>query len=182
MFGRKVKNISVVNVTTKIVLTFTLFILLSNLASNYVNLRFNRSELLKLMNQLLIKDLKTMYSYCNNQYEIYRFDRNLEESIKSIESKGLNEIKNEKAVVLGIKKDGTLQFQASKILKLERFGDQKALDYMLTSNTGNETEGDIRFRFNGEQYFGIFKYNPRWDLFIIRAEEESEFYKESTLI
>ena len=70
MFGRKAKTTSVVNVTSKIVLTFTLFILLSNLASNYVNLRFNRSELLKLMNQLLIKDLKTMYSYCNNQYEI----------------------------------------------------------------------------------------------------------------
>ncbi len=182
MFGRKVKTTSVVDVTTKIVLTFTLFILLSNLASNYVNLRFNRSELLKLMNQLLIKDLKTMYSYCNNQYEIYRFDRNLEESIKSIESKGLNEIKNEKAIVLGIKKDGTLQFQASKIMKMERFGDQEALNYMLASNTGEETEGHLRFRFNSEEYFGIFKYNPRWDLFILRAEEESEFYKESTLI
>jgi class 3 adenylate cyclase len=53
---------------------------------------------------------------------------------------------------------------------------------MLSSNTGNETEGDIRFSFNGEEYFGIFKYNPRWDLFIVRAEEESEFYRESTLI
>ena len=182
MFGRKAKTTSVVNVTSKIVLTFTLFILLSNLASNYVNLRFNRSELLKLMNQLLIKDLKTMYSYCNNQYEIYRFDRNLEESIKSIESKGLNEIKNEKSVVLGIKTDGTMHFQASRIAKHERFDDQQALDYMLSSNTGAETEGHLRFRFNNEDYFGIFKYNPRWEVFIVRAEEEHEFYRESTLI
>ena len=182
MFGKKEKNVRVVDVTTKIVLTFTVFILLSNLASNYVNLRFNRSELLKLMNQLLIKDLKTMYSFCNNQYEIYRFDMNLEESVKSIESKGLNEIKNNKAVVLGIKKDGTLHFQASKIPKTTGFSDRNALEYMLASNTGEESEGHLRFRFNGEDYFGIFKYNPKWEIFILRGEEEHEFYSESTSI
>ncbi len=182
MFGKNTQKTRVVGVTTKIVLTFTLFILLSNLASNYVNLLFNRSELLKLMNQLLIKDLKTMYSYCNNQYEIYRFDRNLEESIKSIESKGLNEIKNEKAVVLGIKKDSIIQFQASKFTKSEKFLDAKALQHMIDSNTGEETEGHLRFWFNNGAYFGIFKYNPRWDLYILRAEEENEFYSESKAI
>ena len=53
---------------------------------------------------------------------------------------------------------------------------------MLSSNTGAETEGHLRFRFNNEDYFGIFKYNPRWEVFIVRAEEEHEFYRESTLI
>ncbi len=185
MLGRKVNNTRVVRVTTKIVLTFTLFILLSNLASNYVNLRFNRSELLKLMNQLLIKDLKTMYSYCNNQYEIYIFDQKFDESMKSIENKGLNEVKNNKAVVLGIKKDGSLQFQASKVQRYEKFHDQTALDYMasnIKSEDGEGSEGHLNFVFNNEAYFGMFKYNQKWDMFILRGEEKNEFLKESKTI
>jgi class 3 adenylate cyclase len=185
MFGRKVNNTRVVRVTTKIVLTFTLFILLSNLASNYVNLLFNRSELLQLMNQLLIKDLKTMYSYCNNQYEIYRFDRKLEESVKSIENKGLNEIKNNKAVVLGIKKDGTIHFQASKINRIAKFTDENAIKYMssfIKTKDGEGSEGHLNFMFNNEAYFGMFKYNPKWDIFILRAEEKNEFFRDSKII
>jgi class 3 adenylate cyclase len=185
MFGRKVNNTRVFRVTTKIVLAFTLFILLSNLASNYVNLLFNRSEMLSLMNQLLIKDLKAMYMYCNNQYEIYRFDRNLEESVKSIESKGLNEIKNEKAVVLGIKRDGGIHFQASKIKKYERFNDVIALNAMISHVKGDQSEGSeghLNFYFNNEEYFGLFKYNPKWDIFILRGEEKNEFFSESRLI
>lgn len=185
MFGRKVNNTRVVRVTTKIVLTFTLFILLSNLASNYVNLLFNRSELLQLMNQLLIKDLKSMYSYCNNQYEIYRFDRKLDESVKSIENKGLNEIKNSKAVILGIKQDGTLHFQASKIKRYEKFADEKALKYMssfMKKEDGEGGEGHLNFMFNNEEYFGMFKYNSKWDIFIIRAEEKNEFFRDSKII
>jgi len=185
MFGRKVNNTRVFRVTTKIVLAFALFILLSNLASNYVNLLFNRSELLRLMNQLLIKDLKVMYTYCNNQYEIYRFDRNLEESIRSIESKGLNEIKNEKAVVLGIKRDGTMHFQASRINKLERFNDIVALNTMIShvkEGQSEGSEGHLNFYFNNEEYFGLFKYNPKWDIFILRGEEKNEFFSESKLI
>ncbi len=185
MLGRKVNNTRVVRVTTKIVLTFTLFILLSNLASNYVNLLFNRSELLKLMNQLLIKDLKTMYSYCNNQYEIYIFDQKFDESMKSIENKGLNEVKNDKAVVLGIKKDGSLQFQASKVQRYEKFTDQAAITYMasnIKSEDGEGSEGHLNFVFNNEAYFGMFKYNQKWDMFILRGEEKNEFFRESKVI
>jgi len=185
MLGRKVNNTRVVRVTTKIVLTFTIFILLSNLASNYANLLFNRSELLKLMNQLLIKDLKTMYSYCNNQYEIYIFDQKFDESMKSIENKGINEIKNSKAVVLGIKKDGALQFQASKVQRYDRFNDQSAIDYMasnIKNVDGEGSEGHLNFVFNNEEYFGMFKYNQKWDIFILRGEEKNEFFKESKII
>ncbi len=182
MLGRKVNGTRVFRVTTKIVLAFALFILLSNFASNYLNLLSNRSELLKLMNELLIKDLKTMYSYCNNQYEIYRFDRRLEESIESIERKGLNEIKNEKAVVLGVSKDGNVKFQSSKFKKIDVFNDTSALNFMLKNAQTKESGGRIDFRFNKEAYFGIYKYNPKWDAFIIRGEEKNEFYSDSKAI
>jgi len=187
MFGRKVHGTRVVRVTTKIVVTFTLFILLSNFASNYVNLLLNRSELLNLMNQLLIKDLKSVYSYCNNQYDIYMYDKKFDDSMQSIENKGLNEIKNEKAVVLGLKRDGAIIFQSSKINRYDLLEDSDALDFM-NSNVKKDNEGiysgegHLRFTFNNEKYFGMFKYNPKWDIFILRAEEENEFFSQSKYI
>ena len=88
MFGKKINNTRVWPVTLKIIITFSLFILISNFSSNYINFIFNRSQLLALMNQLLTKDLKNMYTYCNDQYEIYQLDKNLEGSVQSIEKRG----------------------------------------------------------------------------------------------
>ncbi|MCL1834300.1 MAG: adenylate/guanylate cyclase domain-containing protein [Leptospirales bacterium] len=187
MFGKKLHGTKIVRVTTKIVVTFTLFIFLSNLASNYVNLLLNRSELLNLMNELLIKDLKSVYTYCNNQYDIYMYDKKFDESMQSMENKGLNEIKNEKAVVLGIKRDGEIIFQSSKFDHYDRLDDSEALNFM-NSNLKKEGkdkdeiysgEGHLKFIFNNEKYFGMFKYNQKWDIFILRGEEENEFFSPS---
>ncbi|MCL2154269.1 MAG: adenylate/guanylate cyclase domain-containing protein [Leptospirales bacterium] len=187
MFGRKVHGTNIIRVTTKIVVTFTLFILLSNLASNYINLLLNRSELLSLMNQLLIKDLKSIYAYCNNQYEIYMYDKKFDESMQSIENKGLNEIKNDKAIVLGIQKDGLIIFQSSKVDRYDNLDDSEALDFMNSSIKQDKEgldvgEGHLKFMFNHERYFGMFKYNQKWDIFILRGEEESEFFSQSKYI
>ncbi|MCL1864962.1 MAG: adenylate/guanylate cyclase domain-containing protein [Spirochaetes bacterium] len=187
MLKKKIHDIKIIRVTTKIVVTFTLFILLSNLASNYINLLLNRSELLNLMNELLIKDLKSIYSYCNNQYDIYMYDKKFDESMQSIESKGLNEIKNNKAVVLGLKKDGSIIFQASKVNRCDNLNDTEAIDFM-NSHVMKEDEGlyagegHLKFRFNNEKYFGMFKYNQKWDIFILRGEEENEFFSQSRKI
>ena len=58
-----------------------------------------------------------MYSYCNDQYEIYQFDKNLEGSIRRIEKKGRARAeKLRKAVILQglIGADGKILFQASR--------------------------------------------------------------------
>lgn len=178
----KEKRTRVVPVTFKIVISFALFILISNFVTNYVNLILNRAELYNLMNQLLIKDLKVMYTYCNNQWDIYQFDKNFEESVSSIEQKGNHELKNEKAVVLGIKKDGEILFQASKISRYDIFSDAATLGNMVVNLQNDKDEGHIHFTYNNEEYFGIYKYNQKWEAFILRAEELSEFYKESALI
>lgn len=182
MFGKKVNNTRVVPVTLKITIIFSLFILLSNLTTNYINLVFNRTELLNTMNQLLTKDLKSIYSYCNNQYEIYQFDKNVQRSLDGIEQKGLNEIKNSKAVVLGVAEDGTMLFQASHIDRKKTFDDPNMLNYMKGRLAQDVDEGYIYFTFNGEIYFGIYKFNPRWKVFLVRAEEMNEFYAESRRI
>lgn len=176
------KRTRVMPVTVKIVISFALFILISNFVTNYINLILNRAELYNLMNQLLIKDLKVMYTYCNNQWDIFQFDKNYDESISSIEQKGIHELKNEKAIVLGIKPDGEIVFQASRITRYKTFNDATTLGTMVVNLNNQKDEGHIHFNYNNEEYFGIYKYNQKWNAFILRAEELNEFYKESTKI
>ena len=54
----KNRDYRIVPVTLKIVIVFTLSILVSNISSNYINLQYNRAEHVNLMNNLLVKDLK----------------------------------------------------------------------------------------------------------------------------
>ncbi len=177
MFGKKVQKTRVVPVTFKIVFIFTLFILLSNFSTNYVNLLFNQGEQIRLMTQLLIKDLTEMHTYCNNQYEIYRFDKNEEASLESIKKKGFAMLKNSKAVVLGVQPDGGIYFQASsdKVPRKAGFGDQETLQKLNAGLTKNKDQGYFNFSFQGEDYFGVYKHNSRWNVFIIRGEEVDEF-------
>ena len=182
MFGKKVQNTRVFPVTLKIIFTFSLFILISNFTTNYINLIFNRAEQTKQMNQLLIKDLKDIYTFCNNQFEIFKYDKKLEESITNIENKGLHELKNKKAIVLGVKKNGEILFQASRIKKTKTFTDKSTLNKIISSLKKNKDEDHINFKFNNEKYFGIYKYSKSWDVFIFRAEEVDEFYSESRII
>ena len=56
--NNKKKKIKVIPVTAKIVIIFTLFILGSNLSTNYLNISYNRAVLVKLMKRLLANNLK----------------------------------------------------------------------------------------------------------------------------
>jgi adenylate cyclase len=181
MFVKKINNTRVWPVTVKIIITFTLFILISNFSSNYINLVFNRSQLIGLMNQLLAKDLRNIYGYCSDQYEIYQFDKNREGSVASIEKRGVHELKNGKAIIIGVAPDGAVLFQASRpgLRRPVAFPDAACLAGLKKSLAGGHDEGPINFRFNNEDYFGVYKYNPKWGAFIVRAEEGSEFYAES---
>jgi len=175
MFGDKINNTRIFPVTIKIVITFTLFMLISNFTTNYINLVYNRSQHFKLLNELLTKDLKNIYQYCNNQYEIYKFDSNLEGSIESIEKRGKHSLKSEKGVIIGVQPNGNVLFQSSKISKNELFPDTFSLEKWTADLAKNVDEGQADFTFNDETYFGMYKYNEKWDAFVVRAEELSEF-------
>ncbi|MBN1532266.1 MAG: adenylate/guanylate cyclase domain-containing protein, partial [Spirochaetes bacterium] len=179
MIGKKVKNVRVFPVTVKIAITFTLFILISNFTTNYINLIFNRNELYKLMNELLTKDLKNIYTYCGNQYEIYQYDQNIEGSVESIEKMGRSTLKTDKGIIIGVQPDGKMLFQASSIPKVEKFADTESLNWLKNRLKENKDEGAIYFNFNDENYFGMYKFNPRWDAYIVRAEELGEFNSNS---
>ncbi|MBN1898498.1 MAG: adenylate/guanylate cyclase domain-containing protein [Spirochaetes bacterium] len=182
MFGKIINNTRVVPITLKIVFFFALFILVSNLTSNYINLVYNREAFLKQVRQLLVKDLKSLSEFANIQHEIYQYQRDLESSKQKLEEKGLQELQNKKALVLGIRTNGNIFFQSSRVKRFAKFEDQDKLSLMIENFRKNKKEGFISFEYNEEAYFGIYKYNPKWDIFLLRAEEYNEFYSQSRSI
>lgn len=62
VFSRQVGETKIVPITVKILSLFAVFLLTSNLASNYINLIMNRGVLLQQESRLIVKDLKELYS------------------------------------------------------------------------------------------------------------------------
>lgn len=182
ILGEKVMGVRVTPLTLKIVLIFVLLLLVSNFSSNYINLTLNRGQQLKLMNQLLVKDLKELHIFAMNQYEIYFFNQDLEGTIKVITDNARKQLQGEKSLAFGIDDSGEVLFWAAKRETPEKFTDEIALEWIKENARNDVLESTIEFVVNGEQYFGIYKYHPRWDRYLIRGEEKIEFYRETQLI
>ena len=182
ILGKKIGGARVVPLVIKIVAIFAIFILVSNLASNYINLMLNRGGLIKLMNQLLVKDLKEIYIFSTNQREIFFYNQDYEASVKIIEDNALKSLKGEKSLAIGVKPDGAMFFQASNIDKKDSFEDKEALSLLTEGLNEGRKEGSLYFFFNGEEYLGVYKHIANWDAFLIRGEELTEFYQDSTTI
>lgn len=176
---KKINGIKIASLTAKIIFIFTLFLLISNFSSHYISLMLNRDKMVSLLKTLLVKDLKSAYRAANSQYQIYQFKKDLKGSVKSFERKALSDFTKEKSVMLGVKPNKELLFQASKIQKYSRFQDDKVFNELIRNHEKNINEGFISFSFNNSNYFAVYKYNAKWDVYLIRGEELKEFYKDS---
>lgn len=182
LLGKKIRNTRMIPLVMKIIGIFTIFILASNFSTNYINLVFNRTELLNLMKTIMIKDLKDIFNFSNNQYEIYDFNGDLEGSLESIEKRALSEFKNKRSLAIGVKEDSSIFFLATKADVDKEFNDEKCIALFKENSAKDVSEGFVDFKFNGENYFGVYKYNHKWDVYIVRAEEFNEFYEDSRRI
>jgi len=182
LFGEKNNKTRIIPVSLKIVLLFSFFMIFSNLASNYINLSLNRKELVDLMKQLVIKDLKEIYSFSNNQYELYEFNRDKELSIDNIKEKALREFKNKKSILVAVQPNGEFLLEASHFLPLKFFEDENSLKLMNQNLSKEILEGFLTLKYNQEEYFAVYRYNPKWNSFLIRGEEINEFYGPSRII
>lgn len=179
IFGQKVAGTRVVPMVTKIVTLFSIFLLVSSFASNYINLMLNQGEELGLANRLLVKDLAELYGFAANQAEIYDFSGNLQDAVKSMEQSALKDLQAKHSVAFAVRKDGSLLFWASQSPGPQSFTDMSALERLSAAGTG---EGRIEFTVAGYSYFGVFKYNDKWGVWLVRAEERSEFNAASRAI
>ena len=69
-FFQKVGNTKIIPISLKIVAIFTCLLLLSNFATNCINLILNQRQIIKLNNEIMVSQLKDIYTAANNQYQI----------------------------------------------------------------------------------------------------------------
>ena len=83
-FFQYVGDTPIIPISSKILLVFITLLLLSNFFTNFVNLQLNQRQIINLTNQNLVNQLKEIYTTATNQYEIYKYSQDKDESINSI--------------------------------------------------------------------------------------------------
>lgn len=185
VFGRKIAGTRIFPITTKIIIIFTLFMIGSNITTNYINLVFSREEMSKLLKELLVKDLRELYSYLNNQHEIYRFNNDLALVVGQIEEKSRRDFSKKSSLSVGIKTGGEIFFSATGTtngVKREKSADSVALGEMNRALNQGKLDGFVRLRYGGAEYYTVYRYHPKWDAFLVRGEEYTEFFSQSEKI
>lgn len=179
---RKVGTTRVVPLYGKIVVLFLFFLLASNLATNYITLILGRSEQVKLMNQLLVKELKENYVTAGNQFEVYQYEPDLNASRQTLTQGALKVLSNTNSMALAVDDGGNLLYFASPNLKVDKFSDTTALADLVSKREKGIEEGPVEFTLNERPFFGYSKYQPDWKAFLIRAEDKELFFAQSWAI
>ena len=172
----RVGKTKIVPIGLKILLIFICLILLSNFATNYISLQLSQKQLINLTNTIMVDQLKELYNNSSNQYQIYTYSGNKEDSRESMEKIAASGFGNSNSVALGVSTDGTFQFLSSNNENVvwTRFLDNQALKNMNDLREKGIEEGSISFRGLDGDYFGVYKYQSNWGYYIIRAEKRSD--------
>lgn len=184
ILGKKIAGTRVVPLMLKIVAVFTIFLLVSNISTNYINLSLNQAKQIELLNRLLIADLSDIHVFAGNQYEIFEFNKDLDGAVSNIRSTAEQQLSGEFSLALGVRPTGDIFVSAysqnTKITETARqFDDEDQLAAMTRQLGVGVSEGLIRFTYLGNKYIGVYKFHPSWQVFFIRGEAEQEFYAET---
>ncbi len=189
ILGFKIRGKRIVPASTKITLIFIVIILISNFSSNYINLILNRTSIIKLAQNIMIKDLTELYNTSSTQYDL--FNANLladgnnanaeselkEKAFEAIEITSMDNSQSETGIALGIYSNGNIAFKGAKTTLPSQFTDLRALQIMESNG-----QGIVNFSFNNNEYLGAYKLDTQWELFLMRADKLDTFYRESNTI
>ncbi|MCQ2572419.1 MAG: adenylate/guanylate cyclase domain-containing protein [Treponema sp.] len=171
-FFSRVGKTRIVPIGFKILLIFISLILLSNIATNLISLQLSQRETIKLNNQIMVEQLKDLYSNSANQYQIYQYSHDKSSVNQALARAAESGFTNENSVAMGVDPFGKLEFIscANKALYWHEFIDKEALELMNTKKEEGIDEGSISFSTFAGDFFGVYKYQKDWNYFLIRAE------------
>lgn len=177
---QKVGNTPIIPITVKILGVFFCLLLFSNFLTNYINVLLNQKQVVSLTNQLLVKELKEIYTNAGNQYEIFKFSGDSEDSLNTITRAAEKSFSNENSMLLGVKTNGTILFFANGVEKQpDRFPDEEALSKILKARKEGKVEGSVYFNTTQGRNLGVYKFHDEWECFIIRSELLADMNAES---
>lgn len=178
-FFSRVGKTRIVPIGLKMLLIFICLILLSNFITNFISLQLNQRQIINLNNTIMVNQLKELYTTSSNQYQIYSYSGNKEESIDALKKVATNNFTNQNSVALGVSIDGEFQFFASANPRLfwTSFTDKEALKLLNSNRQAGIEEGSVSFTTSSGEYFGVYKYQNDWNYYIIRAEKRTDLEK-----
>lgn len=170
-----VGDTKIIPVRSKILIVFIILMLLLSFSTNFIALTLSRSEVITLTNKILVSQLTEIYSTAANQFQIksYSQDQNANQNaLTAITQNAKKCIADETKhnVAFGVLPTGKILFFASTVESenWQTFTDEKNLENF---NSLQEQEGSLNFISpDGEEFFGVYKYNSDWQCFIIRAD------------
>ncbi len=175
-FFSRVGKTRIIPIGLKMLLIFICLILLSNFITNFISLQLNQRQIINLNNTIMVSQLKELYTTSSNQYQIYSYSGNKEESIDAMCKVARTDFSNANSVALGVSPQGEIQFlaDANELAKWPSFQDLNALKTINTNRENGIEEGSISFDSPYGEYFGVYKYQDDWDYYIIRAEMRTD--------
>lgn len=194
---QRVGQTRIIPISFKILAIFTVLLLLSNFATNTINLILSQRQIINLNNTIMVSQLKDLFSAAGNQYQIYSFsgDRNgCIESLKNVAKKGFSMPKSFAGafdrhgnILFEVFANGTetdeqkikrlmvLEAEAAKIAEDSEFddytfADKATLEKINADFENGITDGSINFETREGSYFGVYKFQEDWQCYFIRAE------------
>lgn len=194
---QRVGQTRIIPISFKILAIFTVLLLLSNFATNTINLILSQRQIINLNNTIMVSQLKDLFSAAGNQYQIYSFsgDRNgCIESLKNVAKKGFS---MPESFAGAFDRQGNILFEVfangtetdeqkiKRLMVLEAetannseesefgdytFSDKLALERINADFENGITDGSINFETREGSYFGVYKFQEDWQCYFIRAE------------
>ena len=175
----RVGKTRIIPIGLKMLLIFIILILLSNFITNFISLQLTQRQIIDLNNTIMVSQLKELYTTSSNQFQIYSYSGNREESIDTMCKVAHTGFGNANSIALGVTDEGGIEFfaDANELAVIPNF-DAAALKLINDNRQNGVEEGSISFASPYGDYFGVYKYQDDWGYYIIRAELRSDL-KES---
>ncbi|MBQ0167145.1 MAG: adenylate/guanylate cyclase domain-containing protein [Treponema sp.] len=168
-FVQYVGKTPIIPISAKILAVFVLLLLLSNFMTNFINIQLNKKETIKLTNQILVDQLKEMYTAATNQFEIYKYSQNRDEALDAVSSSARRSFTQEASLAVGVEPTGLVTFSTSDIFG-DGFTDKSAIKQMNAAKNAGVFEGSLRFQTEKGEYLAVYKYHEDWQFYLIRAD------------
>jgi len=171
----------IIPISYKILLIFTVILLFSNFATNYITISLSRRETMNLLSEILLSELKELYSDAGNQYQIFLFYGDEAGAMEAMAQSTKTNVHYKNSIEIGVKPDGKIAFGSPNV-NYDVFPDAEALARLNSGLAQGNPDGKIYFRSPAGEYFAVYKYNEDWGFFLMRADLMSDMRSASTRV
>ena len=175
-FFTRIGKTRIIPIGFKILLIFICLILLSNFATNIISIQLSQKQIITLNNTIMVEQLKELYNNSANQFQIYSYSQKKDECLETIGQIASTGFGNENSLAMGVKEDGTIEFFTcnNELIKWTNFSDAETLALLHSNYEEGTEEGSVSFTSPEGDFFGVYKYQPDWGFYLIRAEKRSD--------